>query len=172
MLCLWGCGWRGCISLVLVFAIWTLIWLLLIIILKLQIFPTHKLMIKKIVQFYNSPKSLWQISQTIVFLFVFSRWDIHNHTWPIAEALRPAVVNLDFQRGGETLFRATNFAGYVGIITAIKPVRKWEHWKFVPTIRCNFIVMHKSYLFAINSGVTLGCWIEMAHSRSHSPSFA
>ena len=82
------------------------------------------------------------------FLFVFSRWDIHNHTWPIAEALRPAVVNLDFQRGGATLFRATNFAGYVGIITAIKPVRKWENWKFVPTIRCNFIVMHKSYLLA------------------------
>ena len=40
----------------------------------------------------------------------------------MSEALRPALVNLDFQRGGKTLFVATNYAGYVGILTGMKPV--------------------------------------------------
>uniref|UniRef100_A0AAZ3PRR4 Acid ceramidase n=1 Tax=Oncorhynchus tshawytscha TaxID=74940 RepID=A0AAZ3PRR4_ONCTS len=35
--------------------------------------------------------------------------------------LKPLVVNIDFQRGNKTVFKSTNFAGYVGMLTGIKP---------------------------------------------------
>ena len=37
-------------------------------------------------------------------------------------ALRPMIVNLDFQKGGKTVYKAVQYAGYVGIITGLKPV--------------------------------------------------
>lgn len=52
-----------------------------------------------------------------------SRWDVNTKTWEITDALRPTVVNLDFQKGGKTVFKSVNFAGYIGILTAVKPVR-------------------------------------------------
>lgn len=52
-----------------------------------------------------------------------SRWDVKTKTWEITDALRPTVVNLDFQKGGKTVFKSVNFAGYIGILTAVKPVR-------------------------------------------------
>jgi acid ceramidase len=55
-------------------------------------------------------------------MFHFS-WDIKNKTWEITEALRPLVVNVDYRRGGKSLFKAVHFAGYIGILTAIRPVR-------------------------------------------------
>lgn len=58
--------------------------------------------------------------QTLNFL---SRWDVKTKTWEITDALRPTVVNLDFQKGGKTVFKSVNFAGYIGILTAVKPVR-------------------------------------------------
>ncbi|XP_076468344.1 acid ceramidase-like isoform X2 [Babylonia areolata] len=51
----------------------------------------------------------------------FVGWDVQNKTWPVTEALRPMVINLDFRRGGKTVFQSVSFAGYVGILTAIKP---------------------------------------------------
>ena len=53
----------------------------------------------------------------------FSRWDVKNHTWLTTEALRPLVVELDFQRGGVSVFKSVNFAGYIGVLTGIKPQR-------------------------------------------------
>lgn len=50
------------------------------------------------------------------------RWDIKNHTWEITEALRPMILNVDYQKGGKTVFKAVHYAGYIGILTAIKPV--------------------------------------------------
>ncbi|KAK7481951.1 hypothetical protein BaRGS_00026754 [Batillaria attramentaria] len=52
---------------------------------------------------------------------LFIGWDVKNKTWEVTEALRPLVVNLDFQRGGKTVFKSVNFAGYIGILTALKP---------------------------------------------------
>lgn len=51
-------------------------------------------------------------------------WDIKNKSWIITEKLKPLVVNLDFQRKNQTVFKSTNFAGYVGMLTGIKPVRR------------------------------------------------
>uniref|UniRef100_A0A0B7BT65 Acid ceramidase n=1 Tax=Arion vulgaris TaxID=1028688 RepID=A0A0B7BT65_9EUPU len=52
---------------------------------------------------------------------LFLGWDLKNMTWTITEKLRPLIVNLDWQRGGQTVFKSVNFAGYIGILTAIKP---------------------------------------------------
>lgn len=48
-------------------------------------------------------------------------WDQANNTWRITEALRSMVINVDYTRGGKTVFKAVHFAGYVGVLTAIKP---------------------------------------------------
>ncbi|RUS81319.1 hypothetical protein EGW08_010926 [Elysia chlorotica] len=52
---------------------------------------------------------------------LFMGWDVKNRTWAITERLRPLIVNLDWQRGGKTVFKSVNYAGFVGILTAIKP---------------------------------------------------
>jgi len=52
---------------------------------------------------------------------LFIGWDIKNNTWAVTEKLRPLIVNLDWQRGGKTVFKSVNFAGYTGILTAVKP---------------------------------------------------
>ncbi|XP_070554170.1 acid ceramidase-like [Ptychodera flava] len=52
---------------------------------------------------------------------LFLGWDIGNDTWWMSEALRPLVVNIDYQRGGKTVYQAVHFTGYVGILTGIKP---------------------------------------------------
>ena len=49
------------------------------------------------------------------------RWDVKNHTWLTTEALRPLVVELDFQRHGKTVYKSVNFAGYIGVLTGLKP---------------------------------------------------
>uniref|UniRef100_A0A4W5LP74 Acid ceramidase n=1 Tax=Hucho hucho TaxID=62062 RepID=A0A4W5LP74_9TELE len=49
------------------------------------------------------------------------KWDMKNRSWLITEKLKPLVVNIDFQRGNKTVFKSTNFAGYVGMLTGIKP---------------------------------------------------
>jgi len=51
---------------------------------------------------------------------LFLGWDTKNHSWAVSEKLRPLVVNIDFTRNNKTVFRSTNFAGYVGILTGIK----------------------------------------------------
>ncbi|XP_041356893.1 acid ceramidase-like [Gigantopelta aegis] len=52
---------------------------------------------------------------------LFMGWNIKNHTWIITEALRPLVINVDYQRGGKTVFKAVHFAGYVGVLTGVRP---------------------------------------------------
>ncbi|PAA81828.1 hypothetical protein BOX15_Mlig012925g5, partial [Macrostomum lignano] len=54
---------------------------------------------------------------------LFLGWDLANSTWLITEYLRPAIVNIRFKKSGQTVFMSTNFAGYVGILTALKPGR-------------------------------------------------
>lgn len=52
---------------------------------------------------------------------LFMGWDVKNKSWIISEKLKPLVVNLDFKRNNQTVFKSTNFAGYVGMLTGIKP---------------------------------------------------
>ncbi|XP_008297501.1 acid ceramidase [Stegastes partitus] len=52
---------------------------------------------------------------------LFLGWDVKNKSWSISEKLKPLVVNLDFKRNNRTVFKSTNFAGYVGMLTGIKP---------------------------------------------------
>ena len=52
---------------------------------------------------------------------LFVGWDFANMTWPLAEALRPAVVNMEFQRANTTVYTSAGFVGYVGVFTGVKP---------------------------------------------------
>ncbi|XP_006893626.1 PREDICTED: acid ceramidase [Elephantulus edwardii] len=52
---------------------------------------------------------------------VFLGWNINNNSWVITEELKPLTVNLDFRRNNQTVFKATSFAGYVGMLTGFKP---------------------------------------------------
>ncbi|XP_040821639.1 acid ceramidase isoform X2 [Ochotona curzoniae] len=54
---------------------------------------------------------------------IFLGWNINNNTWTVTENLKPLTVNLDFQRNNKTVFKATSFAGYVGMLTGFKPGR-------------------------------------------------
>uniref|UniRef100_A0A8C1GAY2 Acid ceramidase n=1 Tax=Cyprinus carpio TaxID=7962 RepID=A0A8C1GAY2_CYPCA len=52
---------------------------------------------------------------------LFMGWDLKNRSWIITEKLKPLVVNIDFRRNNQTVFKSTNFAGYVGMLTGIHP---------------------------------------------------
>jgi len=59
---------------------------------------------------------------------VLCSWDTRNHTWKLTEALRSSTITLDWQRKNKTVFKSVNYAGYIGVLTAIKPVR------FMPSV--------------------------------------
>lgn len=52
---------------------------------------------------------------------LFIGWDPKNKTWEITSVLRPAIINLNWQKGGKTVFKSVHFAGYIGILSAISP---------------------------------------------------
>lgn len=52
---------------------------------------------------------------------LFLGWDVKNNSWMVSELLKPVVVNVNFQRNNKTVFMSTSFAGYIGILTAMKP---------------------------------------------------
>uniref|UniRef100_UPI00398ED09C acid ceramidase isoform X2 n=1 Tax=Pristiophorus japonicus TaxID=55135 RepID=UPI00398ED09C len=52
---------------------------------------------------------------------LFLGWDFRNSSWRIPEYLKPLTVNLDFQKNNRTVFKSTNFAGYVGMLTGMRP---------------------------------------------------
>jgi len=53
---------------------------------------------------------------------LFLGWDVMNNTWLTTEFLRPLVVQLKFVDGeGTHLFSTVNFAGYIGVLTGVKP---------------------------------------------------
>uniref|UniRef100_A0A8D0HEI0 Acid ceramidase n=1 Tax=Sphenodon punctatus TaxID=8508 RepID=A0A8D0HEI0_SPHPU len=52
---------------------------------------------------------------------LFLGWDVKNSSWTITEELRPLTVSLDFQRNNKTVFKSSNFAGYVGMVSGMKP---------------------------------------------------
>ncbi|NP_001006088.1 N-acylsphingosine amidohydrolase (acid ceramidase) 1a precursor [Danio rerio] len=52
---------------------------------------------------------------------LFMGWDRQNKTWTLTEKLKPLVVNINFERKNQTVFKSTSFAGYVGMLTGIRP---------------------------------------------------
>jgi len=44
-----------------------------------------------------------------------------DNFWKLTLALRPIIVNVEFTRGGSTLFKSTTFGGFVGVHTAMMP---------------------------------------------------
>uniref|UniRef100_A0A8C0ESG4 Acid ceramidase n=1 Tax=Bubo bubo TaxID=30461 RepID=A0A8C0ESG4_BUBBB len=52
---------------------------------------------------------------------LFLGWDVKNNSWTLTRELKPLVVNLDFQRNNKTVFKSTNFAGYIGMVSGVKP---------------------------------------------------
>ncbi|XP_063776884.1 acid ceramidase [Pseudophryne corroboree] len=52
---------------------------------------------------------------------LFLGWDVKNNSWMVTELLQPLVVNVKFLKNNGTIFMATSFAGYIGILTGLKP---------------------------------------------------
>jgi len=52
---------------------------------------------------------------------LFLGWNKTTHSWTLTEVLRPNVVQLEWQKGGKTVFHSVNFAGYIGLLTAMNP---------------------------------------------------
>ncbi|XP_015686355.1 acid ceramidase [Protobothrops mucrosquamatus] len=52
---------------------------------------------------------------------LFLGWDVQNSSWHTTQKLKPIMVSLDFQKNNKTVFKSANFAGYVGIISGVKP---------------------------------------------------
>uniref|UniRef100_A0A8D2Q848 Acid ceramidase n=2 Tax=Varanus komodoensis TaxID=61221 RepID=A0A8D2Q848_VARKO len=52
---------------------------------------------------------------------LFLGWDVQNSSWDVTQKLKPLMVSLDFQRNNKTVFKSSSIAGYVGMITGMKP---------------------------------------------------
>ncbi|XP_066488049.1 acid ceramidase [Tiliqua scincoides] len=52
---------------------------------------------------------------------LFLGWDIKNSSWTTTQHLKPLMVNLNFQRNNKTVFKSASLAGYVGMISGVKP---------------------------------------------------
>lgn len=48
------------------------------------------------------------------------RWNAKNHSWRVAELLKPMTVRLRWTRDNATVFESISFSGYVGVLTAVK----------------------------------------------------
>lgn len=66
--------------------------------------------------------------------FYFS-WDPHNNTWLTSEYLRRMVIHLDFVKNNKIVFSTVSFAGYIGVLTAVKKVNMFisPYIKVIPS---------------------------------------
>lgn len=60
------------------------------------------------------------------------------------------MVNLDFQRNNKTVFKSTNFAGYIGMVSGVKPVSMGGGL-------VNLLIM--LHTFFLLSSSALGCFL-------------
>jgi acid ceramidase len=51
---------------------------------------------------------------------LFDGTDNVTRTWTLTEKLRPLLMNLNFVRGGVSLYNTTQYAGFVGLLTGVK----------------------------------------------------
>ena len=55
-------------------------------------------------------------------------------TWPLAEALRPSVINMVYKKNNETLYTSAGFIGYIGVFTGVKlGIKKKNNKEFFTT---------------------------------------
>ncbi|CAI4228149.1 unnamed protein product [Auanema sp. JU1783] len=52
---------------------------------------------------------------------LFMGWDPIIHEWPITQKLRNMIINVNWIKNGQILFKTNNFAGYVGVYNGLKP---------------------------------------------------
>ncbi|XP_042325602.1 LOW QUALITY PROTEIN: acid ceramidase [Sceloporus undulatus] len=52
---------------------------------------------------------------------LFLGWDVKNSSWSVTKELKPLMVSLEFQRNNKTVFKSANLAGYVGMVSGLKP---------------------------------------------------
>jgi len=51
---------------------------------------------------------------------LFIGWDVNTHDWAVTEKLRDIIININWTRGGQTVYKSVNFAGYIGIYNGVK----------------------------------------------------
>jgi acid ceramidase len=51
---------------------------------------------------------------------LFDGTDNKTRTWSLTEKLRPLLMNLNFKKGGISLYNTTQYAGFVGLLTGMK----------------------------------------------------
>jgi len=51
---------------------------------------------------------------------LFMGWDKVDRQWTLTEKLRPLLRHVRFTQGGATIYNATVFAGYIGLLTGMK----------------------------------------------------
>jgi acid ceramidase len=54
---------------------------------------------------------------------LFLGWNEKTHDWAVTELLRKTILNVEWKKGGKTLFKSVNFAGFVGVYNGIRPQR-------------------------------------------------
>jgi acid ceramidase len=69
---------------------------------------------------------------------LFLGWDIANNTWIISEMLRPLIINVNFTRNGDLVYRSVSFAGFIGVFTGVKPVIKANFLGFCLILMLDF----------------------------------
>jgi len=52
---------------------------------------------------------------------LFLGWDPMAHEWSVSQQLRQMVVNINWMRNGQLLYKSNNFAGFIGIYNGLKP---------------------------------------------------
>jgi acid ceramidase len=50
----------------------------------------------------------------------FMGTDPELHSWELTKKLKPLLMNLNFVRGGVTLYQSTQYAGFVGLLTGLR----------------------------------------------------
>lgn len=50
---------------------------------------------------------------------LFLGWDVKTHDWAVTEKLREIIININWTRGGQTVYKSVNFAGYIGIYNGV-----------------------------------------------------
>jgi len=54
---------------------------------------------------------------------LFLGWNEKTHDWMVTEQLRNTIVNVEWKKGGKTVFKSVNFAGFVGVYNGVRPQR-------------------------------------------------
>jgi acid ceramidase len=51
---------------------------------------------------------------------LFLGWNGTSHEWMVSSVLRKMIININWQRKGQTIFKSNNFAGFIGIYNGLK----------------------------------------------------